>query len=162
MEEGNFKRSSKMKRQIITDLKSLRQTSELVSISDVDKYPKAKKALEGIIKDLEDSLEGQKGIGLTAIQIEIPLQVAIVRIPNKEPVNLINPVIIEKQDKFKFVGEACLSLPGIFVDTLRYGQITLMNNGTKFVAYGLEGIAIQHEVDHMKGILTLDRKWRRR
>lgn len=141
-----------MKKKVITDLIFLKQKSEEVS----------KEEAENIIKDLEDSLKGQKGIGLTAIQIGVPLQVAILRIPNKEPMNLYNPKIIGKQDPIRF-NERCLSIPGLDILTRRYNNITWENgDGQRYSADGIESICVQHEIDHMNGLTILNRKWRKR
>jgi len=141
-----------MKRRIVTDITYLKQKSEEVSLEE----------MEIIVKDLEDSLDLKKGIGLTAIQIGIPKKVAIIRIPNKEPMNLYNPKIIEKEDPIK-ISESCLSIPGVPILTRRYKNITFENgDGQKYSADGLEAIAIQHEVDHLNGLTILSRKWRKR
>ena len=147
-----------MKRKIITDITYLKQKSEPISVDGIDR----KKALDEVINDLEDSLVEQKGIGLTAIQIGIPLQVSIIRIPNKEPMNLYNAKIIEKEKPIKFK-ELCLSIPGLTILTRRYNTIIWENgDGQKYSADGIEGIVVQHEIDHMNGKTMLDRKWRRR
>jgi len=141
-----------MKRKITTDITYIKQKSKEVSPEGV----------ETIVKDLEDSLEGQRGIGLAAIQVGIPLQVAIIKIPNREPMNLYNPKIIDKQDPIKF-SERCLSLPGLDILTRRYNDIVWENgDGQRYSAGGIEAICVQHEIDHMNGLTILDRKWRRR
>jgi len=141
-----------MKKKIVTDIVYLKQKSEEVKIEEI----------ETIVKDLEDSLETQKGIGLTAIQIGILKKVAIIRIPNKEPMNLYNPKIIEKEKPIKF-SERCLSIPGLTILTRRYNTIIWENgDGQKYSADGIEAICVAHEIDHMNGLTILDRKWRRR
>ena len=140
-----------MKKEIITDIKYLKQRSEEITISEVD----------SILNDLKESLDLKKGVGLSAIQIGIPKQVGFIKIKDKEIV-LINPNILEKENRFRMQQEGCLSLPGLYIDTIRYEQIILENNGRRYIAYGLEAVAIQHEIDHMNGILILDRKWRKR
>ncbi len=138
---------------IITDLKFLKQKSTETWIPE--------ESLE-IIRDLEDSLDLDKGIGLTAIQIGIPKKVAIIRMP-KLKLDLVNPVLLEKYDKFRFQKERCLSLPGLAIDTTRYMDIMIKNgDGKIFSFYGLEAIVVQHEIDHMNGLTILDRKWRKR
>jgi peptide deformylase len=76
--------------------------------------------------------------------------------------DLINSVIIEKEDPMVFRGEGCLSFPNIYKDTRRFNQITIENYnllGYKetLVFEGFEAVAIQHEIDHMDGIVFLDR-----
>ena len=139
-----------MKKQIITDLKFLKQKSEPVGFWESKK----------IIKNLEDTLkETKNGIGLSAIQIGISKQVSIIRLP-KFKLNLVNSKIIEKSDLIRF-HESCLSLPGLTVDTRRYNYVTL-NNGKLYK--GLVAITIQHEINHWDGKLIIDKeiKWRRR
>lgn len=140
-----------MKRKIETDIRLLRHKSAEIEPNEA----------QSIIKDLEDSLDLSRGIGLSAIQIGTPKRVGIIRMRNNK-IDLINPKIIEKENKFKFEGEMCLSLPGLSIDTIRYYQITLENNGKQYVSVGLEACAIQHEIDHMNGLLIIDRKWQRR
>lgn len=148
---------------ITTDLKYLKQKSEEIKFQGIESEPC--EMVETIIKDLEDTLADKKtGIGLSAIQIGIPKRVGIIRIPNKEPINLVNPIILEKYDKIRLKQEACLSLPGLYIDTIRYKGIVIENGvkREKFVAYGLEAVAIQHEIDHFNGLTILDRKWKKR
>jgi len=140
-----------MKRPIITDLTILRQKSVEALPSEIAE----------IIADLEDSLDLSKGIGLSAVQIGILKKVSIVRF-GKTKIDLINAYIIEKDEKFRFIGEGCLSLPYLKVDTTRYNFIKVNNNGTIFTAEGLEAVAIFHELSHEKGRTILDDKWRTR
>ena len=145
-----------MKRNIITSLKELRKPSEIVTdfAESLD-----------IIKDLEDSLDSTKGIGLSAVQIGIYKQIGIIRTPNKK-IDLINPVLIEKYDKFCMKQEGCLSLPGLRIDTLRYKEITIENNGKNYIfdlsVDGIICVAVQHELEHVRGRCILDSKWRKR
>lgn len=140
-----------MKHKIITDVSILRQISIPATIEES----------QSIIRDLEDSLADQRGLGLSAIQIGIGKRVSIVRI-GKTKIDLINPKIIAKYDRFKHVGEGCLSLSGLRVDTIRYREIEVDNYGFRFVAEGIESLVIQHEIDHFNGKLLVDVKWRRK
>lgn len=145
-----------MKKRIVTNLKELRIPSDIIN---------DREEINSIIKDLEDSLNISRGIGLSAIQIGINKRVGIIRYKNIK-INLINPVIIDKYDKFKMIKEGCLSIPGIFVDTLRYQELTIENDGKRFTYDVMNDelipIAIQHEIDHMNGRVILDSKWRKR
>ena len=144
-----------MKKKIVTDLNLLRQKSEPVEIEET----------ESILQDLEDSIDSKAGIGLSAVQIGLHKAVGIIR-KGDIKIDLINPTIVDKDRPFRFNGEGCLSLPGLYVDTRRYADITLENNG-KLYTFDLETdgiicVAIQHEIDHMNGLLMLNRKWRKR
>ena len=140
---------------VITDLNYIKQKSENLTSDEI------KLTLPDIIKELEESLDLKRGIGLSAIQIGIKKRVAIIRIGEKK-INLINPRIMDKHERFKKVGEGCLSIPGLFIDTIRYNLIVVENDGKNFSAEGLEAVAIQHELDHMNGVTILERKWKRR
>lgn len=141
-----------MKRKIITDIRELKKENE-EAIS--------KEEIVSIIRDLEDSLDTSKGIGLSAIQIGIAKKVAIIRFGNTK-LDLINPKIISKENRVRFPSEGCLSLPGLRIDTSRYAHIVIENNnGERYSLDGIEAIAVQHEIDHMNGKTILDRKWRR-
>lgn len=138
---------------IIKDIEVLRTVSEEVLVET---------SISSIIKELEESFDKDRAVGLSAIQIGIPKKIGIIRFDDKHKLDLINPVVIEKSNPIKFPDERCLSLPNISVNTVRYANILLENgfgeNRKKFSAQGLEAIAIQHEVDHMNGILIIDRK----
>jgi len=145
-----------MVKSIECNLEFLRQKSkELTTQKEVD----------SIIKDLEDTLDTLKGYGLAAIQIGNNKQIAIVRM-DKCKVNLINPKIVSKEDKFVFRGEGCLSFPELKIDTDRYLYITiesgLEGQRNKYALEGLESIVVLHEIDHLNGITILDRKHRRK
>lgn len=150
---------------IVQNLDILRQKSQ-----PVESVEEAK----SIIASLEQTL-GQHGhgVGLAAIQIGIPRRISIVRSDNVS-VNLINPVVTEKEDEFIFHAEGCLSIPNLFVPTARYREYVVENNcivddafetSTDYYYYDasdkesdISAIAVQHEIDHMDGILITDRQ----
>jgi len=141
-----------MKQSIITDINFLRKKSE-----EVDK-----RRAYGLFSVLEDSLDLNKGCGLSAIQIGIKLRVAIIRLPSLK-LNLWNSIIIEKNNPFRHQQEGCLSLPGIRVDTRRYADIEIENgDGKKYILKGIEAVVCLHEISHMNGRTILDDKWRKR
>ena len=107
------------------------------------------------------------GIGLAAIQVNHPIRALILNIPNEEgeqpPENLleiINPVIVEKSGETTYQ-EGCLSVPKFYEDVTRFERITLnyqdrYGNTKSLEADELLAIAIQHEMDHLEGILFID------
>ena len=112
-----------------------------------------------IVDQLERELKAsQSGIGLASIQIGIPKNIAIVRLGNYK-INLINCKIDKKYDEEIFEDEGCLSFPGKFVKTLRYREIHVVENlgePRQFIAQGLLAVVIQHELNHLSGILLPD------
>ncbi|HVI40817.1 MAG TPA: peptide deformylase [Anaerovoracaceae bacterium] len=144
---------------IITDEKILRTPC-------IDVLPDEVGALrEALEKELKLSEEGGRpGIGLAAPQIGIFKKMAIVRIPNKEGVcvfgaDLINCRIAAGYDSAFFDNEGCLSYPDKFVRTMRYQEIYVVENLIEpfsFIATGLAAVCIQHELDHLRGVLLPD------
>ena len=136
-----------MKQKIVTDMTILKTKSS----------PATPDEIQAILQDLTDTLDLRHGLGLSAIQIGIPKNVAIIRHEGIK-IDLINAYIVEKDNKIRIQGEGCLSLAGIRVDTRRYGYITIINNGKREDYAGTLAIAIQHELDHQNGLTILDRK----
>jgi len=135
---------------IVTDVSILRLPSTQVSDFEV----------EEILKLLEKELLlfDRHGVGLAAPQIGILKQVAIIR-TKEHSIDLVNPTILEMDNPIIARGEGCLSIPNVSIDTLRFGEVFVKcdKNPSGIVATGLEAIAIQHEIDHLGGILMTDR-----
>ena len=108
------------------------------------------------------------GIGLAAIQVAHPLRILILNIPDEEgeqaPENLleiINPVVVQKAGETVYQ-EGCLSVPKFYEDISRFERITINyqdrdGNTQTLEADGLLSIAIQHEIDHLEGVLFIDK-----
>jgi len=114
-------------------------------------------------KELQDSARlGRIGVGLAAPQIGIFKKMAIVRLPasmGNFNIDLVNIKEYKGYDKVLFNNEGCLSFPNYYVDSLRYQEIYVTNNGVEpfsFIATGMAAICCQHEIDHLRGILLTD------
>ncbi len=112
-----------------------------------------------LLKDMADTMYDANGVGLAAIQIGYKKRVIIVDIGNGL-IEFINPEIIEKNGE-QVGPEGCLSIPGKLGEVKRADHIkvkALDRNGKEFVleANGFLARAIQHEVDHLNGILYTD------
>jgi len=118
-----------------------------------------------IIQDLKDTFNSVKAYGISANQIGYNKKISYIKIPGEEEIVLINPQIIEKEEKIINRKESCLSFPNVYIDCDRWNQITITTNGLsyqKYVCYGLEAIILQHEIDHLNGITIFDRKHKAR
>ncbi|HEX7298119.1 MAG TPA: peptide deformylase [Solirubrobacteraceae bacterium] len=108
---------------------------------------------------MRDSL----GIGLAATQVGILHRALVYRVEHESPVNaLVNPVIEWKGGDEEIMEEGCLSLPGVHVDVERpvYVRVRAQDAAGEPIlveASGLEARVIQHEIDHLDGVLILDR-----
>ena len=137
--------------------KLLRQVS-----TRVDKVGNEERAL---MNDMLDTMYDAPGIGLAAIQIGVPKRIIVMDISRdedkKEPRYFVNPVIKKKnQEKAKYE-EGCLSVPGQFAEIERPNSCEveyLDYDGKKQLlkADGLLATCIQHEIDHLEGILFID------
>jgi peptide deformylase len=119
--------------------------------------------IQGVREKLEEVLRwsernGVVGAGIAAPQIGIPLRMAIIRIDDQISIDLVNAKIIQKFNLKEFDGEGCLSFPNRFEKTNRYYEIVVENGvyPEKFVATEFAAVAIQHELDHLDGILLPD------
>lgn len=123
--------------------------------------------LGDILQDMLDTLEASPGVALAAPQIGHLLNIIVVDVSRKKGetghglVVLLNPRIVE-QDQSRTIREGCLSVPDYTGNVLRYERTIvegLTPDGKILVlaASGLEALAFQHEVDHLQGLLFLDR-----
>lgn len=141
---------------IINDEELLRTPCEDVKPEEVEEL---RQKLEAELA--EANRLGKNGIGLAAPQIGIFKKMAIIRMGSPDlDVDLINCNIKQGYDEALFTEEGCLSFPGKIETTLRYQEVHVENNLTyphSFIATGLLAIAIQHELDHLNGVLLADR-----
>jgi peptide deformylase len=119
--------------------------------------------VHGLVDDLFETMRAAKGVGLAANQIGVARRVAVVDIGDEDPppLVLINPVIVERGEEDKTAEEGCLSIPEIFGDVVRSERVVveaLDQEGRRYraEARGYKARAIQHEIDHLDGILFLD------
>lgn len=116
-------------------------------------------ALHSVAADLIDTNKAADGYGLSAIQIGVTLRVMVLDF--KEPIVYVNPEIIKAESRIKY-DERCLSFPGFKARTKRKSRITikyqnLVGEEKEYSTTNpIEAICIQHEIDHMNGILLND------
>ena len=120
---------------------------------------------QNLMDDMLDTMYEANGIGLAAIQIGVPKRIIVMDLskdPNKkEPRYFVNPIIKNKDPKKSTYEEGCLSVPNQFAEIDRPSQCDveyLDYNGNKKIlhAEGLLATCIQHEMDHLEGILFID------
>lgn len=127
---------------------------------------KISKKVKELVKDLLDTLYAKNGVGLAAPQIGENYRVFVIDTSSGDqplnPMVFINPKIIKKSGAF-ISNEGCLSFPEVYADVRRYLNVAvkaLDSNGRPFVLEAKDGSllakAIQHEFDHLDGILFID------
>ena len=140
--------------------KLLKTKSKEISIFD--------DTLHTLLDDMYETMLNRSGIGLAAIQVGTPLRVFILNTPNEEEeqhkenlMEVINPEILSKEGSTVY-SEGCLSVPEFYEDVKRYDTIEVSYQNRygeiiKTTLDGLDAIAFQHELDHLEGILFIDR-----
>lgn len=121
--------------------------------------------IRALMDDMLETMYAAPGIGLAAVQIGVPLRVIVMDLAGKEepraPRFFVNPEILEPAAETKPYEEGCLSVPEIFEEVQRPARcrIKYLNyHGESVVeeAEGLFAVCIQHEMDHLQGIVFLD------
>ena len=118
----------------------------------------------GLLPRMFETMYAAPGIGLAAPQIGVPLRVAVVDLApdgRREPLVLINPEIIAASSEEAIREEGCLSIPGLYADVTRPAQVTIRHQDAggitrTIAAEGLLAACLQHEIDHLDGILFVD------
>jgi len=120
------------------------------------------KEIKALVDDMFETMYESQGVGLAATQINVHKQIIVIDTSEEKdsPLCFINPKLIETLDEEE-TDEGCLSVPGIFEPINRAKKIivqALDKEGKPFEleADGLLGVCIQHEIDHLKGILFVD------
>ena len=135
----------------------LREKSEILEKVDDE--------LRNLLDDMLETMYAASGIGLAAVQVGVLKRLIVIDISKdkekKNPLFLINPEIISKSKKTSIYEEGCLSLPGHFAEIERPAECQI-----KFIDYdgkeqelrvnGLLATCIQHEIDHLNGVLFID------
>jgi peptide deformylase len=137
--------------------KILREKAQPFPLAELD-TPKLHKLVKDMILTMIDS----KGVGLAAPQIGIGQRIIVVGAPDREPVAVINPEIKKRSFGNHDSEEGCLSVPGTWGFVKRSNAVTVTGlnpDGTPFKGSfrGFEATIYQHEIDHINGILFIDK-----
>jgi peptide deformylase len=121
-------------------------------------------SLQELISDMLSAMEEERGIGLAAPQIGLSKRVIVASVEDRKfnRLALINPVIVRLSGETDVMEEGCLSLPGVNADVERSIEAVVhatTKNGrmVEISAKGLLARVLQHEIDHLDGILFIDR-----
>jgi peptide deformylase len=121
-------------------------------------------SLQDLIQDMFSAMEEERGIGLAAPQIGVSKRVVVVSVEDKNfgRLALINPVIVHLSSDKDVMEEGCLSVPGVNADVERPVEAVVRGttkNGrlVEISAQGMLARVLQHEIDHLDGVLFIDR-----
>lgn len=121
---------------------------------------KVDKKIKKLLDDMLETMERADGVGLAAPQVGVSLRVIVIDI-GEGPIELINPVIVESSG-CELGNEGCLSIPGVFGEVKRFAEVTVegfnrFGKKVRIAGNGLLGRALQHEIDHLEGILFIEK-----
>jgi peptide deformylase len=153
----------------------LKNEEKIMALLNILQYPderlhtvaktveKVDERIQKLVADMFETMYEARGIGLAATQVDVHERVVVMDLTEdrSEPRVFINPVIVEKDGETTYE-EGCLSVPGIYDTVTRAERVkveALNEKGEKFTleADGLLAICVQHELDHLMGIVFVER-----
>jgi peptide deformylase len=139
----------------------IRYLPEPVLRQKAKKVPRIDASILKLIEDMIDSMYAASGVGLAAPQIGVSLRLVVIGMPEEEPFALINPEIVKVSGE-RTVDEGCLSVPGYRGELTRHKNVVakgldITGNEIRIKAKDdLLAQALEHEIDHINGILYID------
>jgi peptide deformylase len=126
------------------------------------RVPTIDASIHRLVEDMIDSMHAASGVGLAAPQIGVSLRVIVIGLPDAEPFALINPEIVKRSGQ-RTVEEGCLSVPGYRTENLTRSVTVVAKgldaSGKLIRVRGKDNLlaqALEHEIDHVNGILYID------
>lgn len=118
-------------------------------------------SIHKLIGNMLETMHAAPGVGLAAPQVGIPLRVIVIGIPEQEDIALINPKIVRRTGE-RLINEGCLSVPGYVGELKRAELVTVkgLNPDGKEIRIKADELlaqALEHEIDHLNGVLYIDR-----
>lgn len=136
---------------------------------EADPVERFDEALRELVRDMFQTMYAAEGIGLAGPQVGVPLRIFVVDVPPPEgeegrgPMAIVNPRVVEASEETDRAAEGCLSIPGLEEVVERPATVTIEGvdeEGRPLRLEGVDGLlgrALQHETDHLDGILFPDR-----
>ena len=117
-------------------------------------------SIHRLVDDMLKTMHAASGVGLAAPQIGIAMRVVVIQLPEQEEIVLINPQIVRRIGEIVEV-EGCLSIPGYVADVWRAAKVTVKaldrdGKETRLKGEDLLARVLQHEIDHINGVLYID------
>ncbi len=125
------------------------------------RVPQVDGSIQRLVEDMIDTMRDAGGVGLAAPQVGVPLRVVVIGMPGEEVITLINPEIVKRSGE-RTVTEGCLSVPGYCAEISRSVSVTakgrdLQGRQVRIKAKDdLLAQALEHEMDHINGVLYID------
>ena len=119
------------------------------------------RSIKKLIEDMQETLHADEGrAGLAAPQVGVSLRLTVICMPDEEDIILINPEIVRRKGE-RIVSEGCLSIPGYVGQLMRAESVTAKGldptgKEIRIKGEGLLSQALEHEIDHLNGVLYID------
>lgn len=139
----------------------LRQKSKPVECFDEE--------LHTLLDDMYETMSERNGVGLAAIQVGVARRILIINIPREEDkqqykedlLEIINPTFLTQEDSIEW-DEGCLSVPDFYESIQRFNKVSIayqnrFGESQILKAEGFLAVALQHEIDHLNGVLFVDK-----
>jgi peptide deformylase len=143
-------------------VKEIRTLPDPVLRKKAKKVSAIDRSIKKLIKDMAETLHAEEGrVGLAAPQVGVSLKITVIGLPDEEDIILINPEIVRRKGR-RLVSEGCLSIPGYVGQLYRAEIVTAkgldgQGKPVRIKGEGLLAQALEHEIDHLNGILYIDR-----
>jgi len=137
----------------------IRKAGDLILKQKAEPIAKVNRKLKQLLDDMAETMHQADGVGLAAPQVGVSVRVIVIDI-GEGLLELINPIIVDSAGS-EICLEGCLSVPGVYGEVERCAEVTvegINRYGKKFAiaATGLLARALQHEIDHLEGILFIE------
>jgi len=124
------------------------------------RVPTIDNSIQQLINDMVETMQRANGVGLAAPQVGVSLRVIVLQMPGEEPMAIVNPEIVKRSGEQELV-EGCLSLPGYAGEIKRPVSVTVKGRDgqgkpVRLKATGLLAQTLEHEIDHLNGVLYVD------
>ena len=144
-------------------VRPIRYLGDPVLRKPAKKIRKIDDSIRRLVDDMIESMVAAQGVGLAAPQIGVGLRVVVIGMPDEEPFALINPSIARRSGERRLDAEGCLSVPGYRAAITRSERVTVKAldiDGKPIRVKAIDNLlaqALEHEVDHVNGMLYVDR-----
>ena len=145
-------------------VREVRLLGDPVLRTEARPVPEVSDEIRSLISDMLDTMYAEDGVGLAAPQVGVSVRVMVVdpREDGTAPLALVNPAVVERSEETVRAEEGCLSIPGVTDIVERSARVVVEGvdrdgRGRRIEAQGLLARILQHEVDHLDGVLFFDR-----
>ncbi len=141
-------------------IRTMRHLPDPVLRQKAKRVPGIDSSIQRLIDDMVETMQQANGVGLAAPQVGVSLRVVVIQMPGEEPIVIINPKMVKRAGE-REVTEGCLSVPGYAGEIKRSISVTVKGQNRQGKAIRLKATelmaqALEHELDHLNGILYID------